>query len=281
MDIYTGIGIVVSIVALIISYRSYLTTKAINNQVQLQNNYLELCQRLQTLINFGSENNLTTFKYDVENFTLYDKDSVQCGLEYNNLQKKYSEQKIQVKSAYMQVLENFDFLRIQTIFPTLSKENQFDKWLNETVNTYFLKLDRYYTDLYQICTLAKYSQSGVPTPEEKRIIDAFYDNVIDIIKTSQALQFLKSTMVGRFKKLSVREINVFKNNEELISNIKKELYTFVIELGIDDAIKGNDFSKIKKICPDFGDQFDSFINEEKTDYVNFLRILRTKASKGK
>ena len=98
MDTYTIIGVVVSIVALAVSIISHQTTKAINNQVQLQNNYLELCQRLQTLINYGSENNLTAFQFDVEKFTLYDQDSIDCGLEYNNLQKSYGEQKIQFKA---------------------------------------------------------------------------------------------------------------------------------------------------------------------------------------
>ena len=61
MDIYTGISIVVSIVAAIVSVLSYVTNKAINNQIQLQNNYFDLCKKMQTLINLGNENNLTDF----------------------------------------------------------------------------------------------------------------------------------------------------------------------------------------------------------------------------
>ena len=81
--------------------------------------------------------------------------------------------------------------------------------------------------------------------------------------------------------LSVRQINIFNDNERLISNIKKDMFEFVTEYGIEDAINGTDFSKIKKICPDFGDQFARFINEEKMDFIGFLYATRKKANQGK
>ena len=88
-------------------------------------------------------------------------------------------------------------------------------------------------------------------------------------------------MVGRFKMLSVREINAFNDNEALISNIKKEIYSFITVAGIDDAITGKNYSKINNLCPDFGKQYDEFINEEKNDYIIFLSIIRSKANKRK
>ena len=92
MYIYTIISIVVSIIALIVSVVSHKTNKAINNQIQLQNNYFELCQKLQNLINFGAEDNLTSFKFDIENYTCYDKSSIESCKEFNNLQKRFYEQ---------------------------------------------------------------------------------------------------------------------------------------------------------------------------------------------
>ena len=281
MDVYTIISVVASIIAVIVSIVSHNTSKAINNQLQLQNNYFELCKKLQNLINLGSENNLTIFKYDIENYTYYDKDSIESSMEFNNIQKKFDEQKMQLKFACVELMENFDFLHTETFLPQLSKANLFDKWLNENINAYYLKLDKYYGDLHDVFVLVRGAQMGISNPNEKQIIDAFFDNIIDVIRISQALQILKRRMSGRFKMLSVREINLFKDNEALISNIKKEIYAFVSDYGIDDAIKGTDFSKINKICPDFGVQYDDFINEEKKDYKTFLSMTRNKANKRK
>lgn len=281
MDVYTIISVVASIIAVIVSIVSLNTSKAINNQLQLQNNYFELCKKLQNLINLGLENNLIIFKYDIENYTYYDKDSIESSMEFNNIQKKFDEQKMQLKYAYVELMENFDFLHTETFLPQLSKSNLFDKWLVENINAYYLKLDKYYGDLHEIFVLVRGAQMGISNPNEKQIIDAFFDNIIDVIRTSQALQILKRRMAGRFKMLSVREINLFKDNEALISNIKKEIYSFVSDYGIDDAIKGTDFSKINKICPDFGVQYDDFIDEEKKDYKTFLNMTRNKANKRK
>lgn len=281
MDVYTIISVVASIIAVIVSIVSHNTSKAINNQLQLQNNYFELCKKLQNLINLGSENNLTIFKYDIENYTYYDKDSIESSMEFNNIQKKFDEQKMQLKFAYAELMENFDFLYTETFLPQLSKANLFDKWLNENINAYYWKLDKYYGDLHDVFVLVRGAQMGISNPNEKQIIDAFFDNIIDVIRTSQALQILKRRMAGQFKMLSVREINLFKDNEALISNIKKEIYSFVSDYGIDDAIKGTDFSKINKICPGFGVQYDDFINEEKKDYKTFLSMTRNKANKRK
>ena len=281
MDTYTGIGIVISIIALVVSIASHKTTKAINNQIQLQNNYFDLCQKLQKLISYGSENNLIIFKYEIENYTFYDKDSIESGKEFNDLKKRLCERIIQLKSDYVELMETFDFLFIQSSIPGLSKENQFDAWLQDTVNTYFLRLDKYYHDLDHIFLLTRTAQSGLLDSNANQIIDAFWDNVIDIIKASQALQPLKRRMAGCFKMLSVREIDTFNNNETLISSIKKEMYSFVLDFGIDDAINGTDFSKIKKLCPDFGDQYDEFITEEKKDHITFLNAIRNKATKRK
>ena len=88
-------------------------------------------------------------------------------------------------------------------------------------------------------------------------------------------------MAGRFKRLSVREINAFNNNEALILNIKKEMYSFIMDFGIDDAIKGTEFSKIRQICLDFGEHYDEFVNEEKKDYITFLSIIRYQSNKSK
>ena len=277
MDIYTGISIVVSIVAAIVSVLSYVTNKAINNQIQLQNNYFDLCKKMQTLINLGNENNLTDFKYYIENYTYYDKDSKEAGWEFNNIQKRFDEQKMQLKYAYVELIEDFDFLHTETLLPQVSKANLFDKWLNENVNEYYLKLEQYYIDLHEIFVLVRRSQHGISDPNEKQILDNFFDNIIEIVRTSQALQVLKRRMAGRFKMLSVRQINTFKDNEALISKIKEELYLFITLFGIDDAIKGKDFSKINKLAPGFGEQYDEFIDEEKKDYINFLSETRRKA----
>ncbi len=281
MDIYTGISIAVSIIALIISIVSHKMSKAINNQIQLQNNYSELCQKLQKLISWGTEDNLISFKYDIENYTYYDKDSIESCKEFNNLQKTFYKQKIQLKSDYIELMENFDFLNIKVFFSNISKENKFDIWLNDNINTYFLKLDKFYDDLVQILTLTRGAQNGISNPNEKQIIDAFFDNIIDIIRISQALQLLKTKMAGYFKKISVREIHVFNDNEILISNIKKEMYSYVMEFGIDDAITSANFSKIREHCLDFGKYFDNFILEEKKDYATFLSIIKNRTNKNK
>ena len=281
MDIYTGISIIASVIAVIVSIVSHKTNKAINNQIQLQNNYFELCRKMQNLINFGDENNLTDFKYDIENYTYYDKDSVESSREFNILQKRFDEQKKQLKHAYVEMMETFDFLHIETFIPQLSKANLFDKWLNDNINIYFLKLNQYYDDLHDIFVLVRSAQMGMSNPNEKQIVDDFFNNIIDIIRISQALQLLKRRMVGRFKMLSVREINAFNDNEVLISNIKKEIYSFITVSGIDDAITGKNYSKINNLCPDFGKQYDEFINEEKNDYIIFLSIIRSKANKRK
>ncbi len=281
MDLYTGTSIIVSIIAVIVSVVSYKTNKAVNNQIQLQNNYFDLCQKLQKLINFGTEDNLTSFKFDIENYTCYDKSSIDSCREFNNLKKRFYEQKMQVKSAYMEMKENFDFLYTQTRLLCFSNENQFDVWLNDNIDIYFSKLDKYYDDLDRIFKLTRGAQLGLQSSDENQIVDAFYDNIIDIIRISQALQLLKRNMAGRFKRLSVREINAFNDNEILISNIKKEMYSYVIQFGIDDAIKNTDFSKIKQVCSDFGVHYDEFINEEKNDYHNFLRIIRKNSNKSK
>ena len=188
---------------------------------------------------------------------------------------------MQVKFAYMELKENFDFLYTQTLLPQLSNKNKFDIWLNDNIDRYFLKLNRYFDDLYKISVLTKAAQEGMNNSNEEQIVNQFYDNVIDIIKTSQALQLLKRNMAGHFKKLSVRDINIFNDNEELISNIKNGMYSYIIEFGIDDAIKGTDFSKIKQIALDFGDDFDRFVNEEKSDYLTFLNLVRKNANKSK
>ena len=279
MDTY--ISIAISLIAVFVSIASYMTNKAINNHMQLQNSYIELCKKLQKLIDFGWENNLTSFKFDIENYTFYEINSIESRQEFNNLQKRFYEQKIQVKSTYMDLMENFDFMHTNVLFPCISKENQFDVWLSDNVTEYFKKLDKYYDDLDQIFLLAKSAQMGLSNPNEKYIVNAFYDNVIEIIKTSQALQQLKSKMSGRFKALSVREINLFNDNKKIISNIKKELFSFVLDFGIEDAIKSTDYSKIKQICLDFGDHYDNFINENKNDFLAFLSMLRSNANKNK
>ena len=281
MDLYTGISIIVSIIAVIVSVVSYKTNKAVNNQIQLQNNYFDLCQKLQKLINFGTEDNLTSFKFDIENYTCYDKSSIDSCREFNNLKKRFYEQKMQVKSAYMEMKENFDFLYTQTRLLCFSNENQFDVWLNDNIDIYFSKLDKYYDDLDQIFMLTRGAQLGLHSSDEKQIVDAFYDNIIDIIRISQALQLLKRNMAGRFKRLSVREINAFNDNEMLISNIKKEMYSYIIQFGIDEVIENTDFSKIKRVCSDFGVHYDEFIREEKNDYHNFLNIIRKNSNKNK
>ena len=83
MDTYTGIGIAVSIIALIVSIVSHKTNRAINNQIQLQNTYLEFCEKLQKLIDFGAEHNLIFFKYDIENYVYLDKNSIEAKAEFN------------------------------------------------------------------------------------------------------------------------------------------------------------------------------------------------------
>ena len=203
------------------------------------------------------------------------------GFEFNNLEKNFLKQKMQVKSAYMELMENFDFLHTETLLPKFSKVNEFDIWLNNIINTHFLKLDKHYTDLHQMLTLVKGAQLKIINPGEKQIVDAFFDNVNDIIRTSQALQILKRRMAGQFKRLSVREINAFKDNSALILDIKKKMCSYISIYGIEDAIKGTDFSKINKLCTDFGQDYVRFINEEKQDFMTFLGILRNNANKSK
>ena len=50
MDTYTSISIAISLIAVFVSIASYMTNKAINNHMQLQNSYIELCKKLQKLI---------------------------------------------------------------------------------------------------------------------------------------------------------------------------------------------------------------------------------------
>lgn len=274
MDQFTTIGILISAIALLVSIATYRANKAVTNQVQLQNVYLAFCEKLQILLDLGRENTLVAFKYDFENYTFRDLASMESKREYNELKKKIDLQRESCKKIYSELIEEMDIFLVYTPLSLFSKANQFGKWLNNTLNQYFLKLISYYDGLLDFSDVMYYAQHGETATNEKEVVENFYKNILEILQINQALQTVKREMVGKFKALSVRDVGFFKDNVSCILSIKKQLYSFVEEFEIDKAINGEDCSKIQAKYLDFGKGNCEFVKQAKQESIMFLALLR-------
>lgn len=281
MDYIPIFSIILSLIAVIVSIISYSANKAVTNQHQVQNNYSAFCSKLQDLIVLGQENNIMSFKYDIENVICFYQNNDEEAVQNNLLEKSFGIQKATCKRIYFELIENLDFFRSTNLFSDALKQNQFDNWISKTINTYFKDLDCYYGDLSDINTMARMAKKGLQSIDEDEKIDSFYNNIREIIKYSQILQIVKRQMVGTFGSISVKKIHLFKNNYDLIQDLKKALFSWIVEKGIDEAINKDDYGKIKMICLDFGEQYDSFITEEKKDHKEFLNQIRRKYAQDK
>ena len=275
MDQFTIIGLVISAIALLVSIATYKANKAVTNQVQLQNVYLAFCEKMQILLDLGRENTLMAFKYDFENYTFRDPASLESKREYNELKKKIDLQRENCKKIYSKLMEEMDIFLVYTPLSLFSKADQFGKWLNDILNQYFLKLITYYDGLIDFSEVMYYAQHGEMAKNENEVVENFYKNISEILRTNQALQIVKREMAGKFKALSVRDVGFFKDNVSCILSIKKQLYSFVEEFEIDKAINGEDCSKIQTKCLDFGEGIFEFVKQEKQGSMAFLALLRS------
>ena len=102
-------SIIISVVALFVSVASFQWNKAKHNLNQLQYNAEKLCNNLEKFIAFSTEHNLTSFKFQIENIYLITNKEKQ-GIEYNNLQERFSQRKDACRLQYQSLMESLYFL---------------------------------------------------------------------------------------------------------------------------------------------------------------------------
>lgn len=264
-----GLTIAISIIALMVSISSFQWNKAKHNLNQLQLNANKFCDSLQEFVELGTEHNLTLFKFEIENLYIIE-DKEKKNLAYNNLQVAFSERRDNCQKKYKQLIENLCFFELHGLF----NDNELMKWLNSTLNDYFLKLNRFCGDLYDVNETARAAHKGLLTKERKDFINSFFDNMRDLLDYWGAFTVLKRDIGGYFAKLSLVDVGLFGNTQKALTKIENAIMEFIKESGYDEAIKEKDYTKIKGHCLDFGESSDEFVEEEKADFFKFLDAVK-------
>ncbi len=262
-------SIAISIGALIVSISSFQWNKAQHNLNQLQKNAQKFCDSLQEFVALGTEHHLTSFKFEIENICLI-RDKEKKDLEHNNLQMLFSERKDTCQQRHKELIESLHFFQLQGLL----NDNELLKWLNSTLNDYFLKLNRFYGDLCDVNFIVRASEKGLLTKERKDFINSFFDNIRDLLDYGVAFTVLKRDIAGYFARLSLADVGLFGNTQKALTKIEKVLMKGIKEYGFEEAMKKKDYTAIRKHCLDFGDGYDKFIEEERTDFFKFLNAVK-------
>lgn len=262
------IGIIISIIALGLSVTSFQWNKAKHNLNQLQDNAKKFCDNLQEFIGLGTEHYLTLYKYEIENI-YHISDKERQNIAYNNLQVEFSKRKDYCSKAYRLLMESFEFLEIKGFF----YNNEIVKLLNKTLNDYYMKLNQFYNDLYDINFIVRGAKLGVLTKDRIDKIHAFFDNVRELLDCNAVFSILKRDMAGYFSKLSLVDVGLFGETKKALIKIQKDISKIFTEFGFEDAIN-KDYTKIRRHVPNYGEGFDEFIEEERGDFLTFLNHVK-------
>ena len=264
-----ALTITISIIALIVSISSFQWNKAQHNLKQLQDNAKKFCDALEEFVALGTEHHLTLFKFEIENLYIIE-NKEKKNLAYNNLQVVFSERKDNCQKKYKELIESLYFFELQGLF----NDNELMKWLNATLNDYYLKLNQFYGDLFDLNIIVRAAKEGLLTKERKQFVDSFFDNIRDLLDYGVAFTVLKRDIGGYFAKLSLADVGLFGNTKKALTKIENVIIKFIKEFGFDEAIKDKNYAKIKKHCLDFGDGYDEFVEEERKDFFKFLNEVK-------
>lgn len=275
------LSIVISGIALLLSIITFFTNKAKHNLQQLQSRYQVFCDNFKSLVMFGNYQQLINFKYDLENIIIYSLDDMQCGIEFNKLQKNVSANLESSKIAYLDFNSTLDFFEIKSVFKSQSA-NKFLEWINNTINIYYAKLNTYYGDLYEINYIGKKARDGVLEPKDFETIKQFYSNIKEIVNMNEVLLLLNRETNGAFGKLSVRGLSLFYSNSKAIRKITNFINSFIKEYGLDDAIYKKDYKKVSVVYKDFCDEaYLKYLTEEENEFKFVLDAFNKTNSKAK
>ncbi len=263
------LSIIVSIIAIFVSISSFQWNKSKHNLNQLQNNAKKFCDSLQDFIELGTEYHLSSYKFEVENI-YHITNLEQKNTEYNDLQIQFSKRRDCCQNKYKILMESLDFFEFQNAL----EKNEFLIWVNKTLNNYYIKLHNFYGDLFEINFIASVAEKGLITEKEKEFLNLFFKNIRDLLDYNIAFSVLKRDISGYFAKLSLSDVGLFGNTKSALKKIEYELLRVVKEYGFDEAINKKDYSKIKKHCLDFGEQYDEFVEEEKAEFLKFLSVVK-------
>ena len=264
-----GLTIAISIIALMVSISSFQWNKAKHNLNQLQDNAKKFCDNLQEFIKSGTEHHLTSFKFEIENiYHITDKEKK--NIAYNNLQFEFSKRKDICQRKHQETIESIDFFWVQRDV----NNNELVKWLNEILNDYYLKLNRFYNDLPEIDLIVLATQKGLLGKEQLDFVNSFFDNIRDLLDYYVALLVLKKELAGYFGRLSLVDVGLFGSTKKTLIKIENDIMRLIKEFGYKEAIMQKDYTKIKKLCLDFGEGSDEFVEEEKTDFLKFLSAVK-------
>ena len=278
----TIFSLVISGIALLVSIFTFFTNQAKHNLQQLQTRYQIFCDKFKELILFGNYKQLTDFKYDLENIVVYVEKETQGSIEYNNLQKTVGKSIESCKMAYIDLVENLDFFDTKRNLTIKDHKEPFVSWFNDTINQYYAKLNEHYATLYEINFITRAAQYGIIKPNAFATIKHFYQNIKDIVNMSEVLLFLKREMSGVFGKLSVTDVDFFRNNTVAIKHIEKYIHKFIYEYGIDDVINKGNYEKISVVYKNFnGETFSEHLAEEEKDFCTFIKMLAKNNSTSK
>lgn len=264
-----GLTIAISIIALMVSISSFQWNKAQHNLKQLQDNAKKFCDSLEEFVALGTEHQLTLFKFEIENLYIIE-NKEKKNLAYNNLQVAFSERKDNCQKKHKALIESLHFFQLQGSL----NDNELLKWLNLTLNDYFLKLTRFYGDLYDVNFIVRAAEKGLLAKERNEFINSFFDNMRDLLDYNVAFTVLKRDVAGYFARLSLADVGLFGNTQKALAKIENVLMRGIKEFGYDEAIKEKDYTKIKKHCLDFGEGSDEFVEEEKADFFKFLDAVK-------
>ena len=167
----------------------FFSNSAKYNLSQLQEQFFRFNDKFQILLDFANYNLLTNFKYDLENILIYGNENLP--INYNNLQKNDGLNVDLCKKAYTEVIENMGFFEVPSYVYEKPQKNEFVKWLNTTLNTFYFKLNTHYTSIYDINELAYFAHGGVLKKEVDNIINNFYGNIYELAVYREALIVLK------------------------------------------------------------------------------------------
>lgn len=263
------LSIIASIIAILVSISSFQWNKAKHNLNQLQENAKKFCDSLQDFIEIGTEYHLSSYKFEVENI-YHITDWEQKNKEYNNLQIQFLKRRDVCQNKYKILIESLDFFEFQNG----AEKNEFLIWLNKTLNDYYNKLHNFDGDLFEINYIARAAEKGLLTEDRKEFLNLFFNNIRDLLDYNTAFSVLKRDIYGYFAKLSLLDVGLFGNTKSALKKIEIDLLRLIKEYGFDEAIYKKDYSKIKKHCLDFGEQYDEFVEEEKTDFFKFLTVVK-------
>ena len=200
-------------------------------------------------------------------------DEEQCAIEFNKLQKSISENLETSKIAYIDFNATLDFFENESAFKS-QPNNKFLEWINNTINQYYAKLNKYYGDLYEINFIGKKARDGVLMPEAHATIHNFYSNIKDIVNMNEVLLLLNRETNGALGKLSVSELSLFYSNSKAIRKITNFINSFIKEYGIDDAIYNKDYKKISVVYKEFCEEaYLKYLIEEEDEFHLLIKTL--------